>query len=352
MIPSFRWRRTSIHLAAALALLALAVASPGAVDARPAEKGVAPAGAVLLVLNKSDDTLAFVDPQSMETVKTVAVGHGPHEIQVSPDGHTAYVANYGTGPDPGSTISIVDVARQEVVSTIGLEEFKRPHGMAISRDGRKLYVTVEANQAVIEIDTASERLARSFATEQRVSHMCVLTGNGEKLYVANIGSESVTVIDLDKGAVSQIAVGDGPEGIDVSPDGRFVWVANRSGGDIMVIDTRTDEVVHTMESGKFPIRLKFTPDGKRVLVSNAQGNEIAVFDAKSREKIGVIDTGQMPIGILIEPDGKGAWVAQTQSDRVSRVDIDALTVTGHVAPGREPDGLGWSKTAASKGKDQ
>jgi YVTN family beta-propeller protein len=339
-------------LAVALALLALFVASPVAVHARPAAEDGSPASAVLLVLNKSDDTLAFVDPQSMEAVKIVAVGHGPHELQVSPDGHMAYVANYGTGPDPGNTISVVNVARREVISTIGLEEFKRPHGMAISRDGRRLYVTVEANQAVIEIDTAAERIARTFATEQRVSHMCVLTGNGKKLYVANIGSESVTVIDLDKGAVSQIAVGDGPEGIDVSPDGHFVWVANRSGGDIMVIDTKTDAVVHTMESGEFPIRLKFTPNGKKVLVSNLNGNEIAVFDAMSREKIGVIDTGQKPIGVLIEPDGKSAWVAQTQSDRVSRVDIDALTVTGHVSPGREPDGLGWAKIppAASGGK--
>jgi YVTN family beta-propeller protein len=354
MISSFRPLAEAVARAATVIALSLAAVSPSAGDAPLAGEEGAPTSAVLLVLNKSDDTLAFVDPASMEPVKTVAVGHAPHEVQVSPDGRRAYVANYGTGPEPGNTISVVDVARREVVSTIDLGEFKRPHGLAITADGRRLYVTVEANQAVIEIDTAGERIARSFATEQRVSHMCALTPDGKKLYVANIGSESVTVIDLDKAVSSQIAAGDGPEGIDVSPDGHVVWVANRGSGDIMVIDTGSDEVVHTMESGEMPIRLKFTPDGKRVLVSNARGNEIAVFDAEKRSKIGVIDTGQVPIGILIEPGGKNAWVAQTQSDRVSRLDIEALEVTGHVSPGREPDGLGWAamSPAPTHGNDR
>jgi YVTN family beta-propeller protein len=333
------------------AALVIPAASPLAqTEAAPAEAG----GKVLLVLNKSDDTLVFIDPATMKPVSTVAVGHGPHEVEVAKNGRVAYVANYGTRPEPGNTLSVIDVPGRKVVSTIDLGEYKRPHGLAITKDGRRLYVTVEENKAAIEIDTASERITRTFATEQDVSHMCVLTPNGKKLYVANIGSESVTVIDLEKESVSQIEVGEGPEGIDVSPDGQVVWVANRSGGDVMIIDTKTDEVVHTMVSGEFPIRVKFTPNGQQVLVSNARGNEVAVFDAKSREKVGVIPTGEVPIGILIETDGKHAWVAQTQADRVSRVDIAALEVTGHVSPGREPDGLGWAQSSgeSSKGKER
>ena len=65
--------------------------------------------ATLLVLNKADATLAFVDPMKMEVIAKIATGNGPHEVAVTGDGKTAIVANYGTGPEPGTTLSIVDV---------------------------------------------------------------------------------------------------------------------------------------------------------------------------------------------------------------------------------------------------
>jgi YVTN family beta-propeller protein len=356
MVSSFRPSdafHRPLRLAVVLVLVFTSVASPATVAAldksHGKEKAAAAPGAdaLLLVLNKSDDTLAFVDPENMKAVGTIAVGHAPHEIVVSPNGKRAYVADYGTRNQPGNTISVIDVPGRLLISTIDLGEFQRPHGLAISQNGRLLYVTVEENQAVLEIDTAAESISRSFVTNQSISHMCVLTPP-----VANIGSRSVTVIDLDESAVSQIEVGDGPEGIDVSPDGRFLWVANRSGGNVMVVDTKTDEIVDTMPAGDFPIRVKFTPNGKRVLISNARGNELVVFDAKSREKVGRIDTGEAPIGILVEPNGHYAWVAQTGSDRVSRLDLKVFEVVGHVEPGSEPDGLGWVQPSRpSSGKD-
>ncbi len=325
-----------------LPLLALAAWASLSVAAAPTER---PLEAILVVVNKTDGTVSLLDPGGGEPLAAIPVGHAPHEVVVSRDGRLAYVANYGDRETPGRTISVIDVPRRRVVSTIPLGEYRRPHGLALSRDGRRLFVTVEASQAVLEIDTASERVSRAFPTEQDVSHMCVLTPDEKKLYVANIGSRSVSVVHLERGSVSRVETGDGPEGIDVSPDGREVWVANRSGGDIAVLETRTDSVVARLPAGRFPIRVKFTPDGERVLVSDARGDEVLVFAARERAVQARIPTGRAPIGILVEPGGRSAWVAQTEADRVSRIDLARLAVASHATAGREPDGLGWAARA-------
>ncbi|HEV2721140.1 MAG TPA: YncE family protein, partial [Thermoanaerobaculia bacterium] len=85
--------------------------------------------ATLLVLNKADATLAFVDPAKMELVTKIATGNGPHEVSVTGDGKTAIVANYGTGPEPGSTLSIVDVGARSERKRLKLPVL-RPHGLA------------------------------------------------------------------------------------------------------------------------------------------------------------------------------------------------------------------------------
>src|ERR1700704_971830 len=67
----------------------------------------------LLVLNKRDATLAFVDPAAMKVVAKIPTGEGPHEVAVSGDGKIAVVCNYGTGPNPGTTLMVVDVAARK-----------------------------------------------------------------------------------------------------------------------------------------------------------------------------------------------------------------------------------------------
>ena len=62
----------------------------------------------LLVLNKEEAALVFIDEWG-KVVARVAVGTGPHELVASTDGRLAFAANYGTGPAPGNTISVIDV---------------------------------------------------------------------------------------------------------------------------------------------------------------------------------------------------------------------------------------------------
>ena len=87
----------------------------------------------------------------MKTVATLAVGTGPHEVAISPDGRWAVVTVYGDRTSIGNTLAVIDLAAPTpaVVRTIDLGEYHRPHGAAFIQDGRKLVVTSESSQRLV-----------------------------------------------------------------------------------------------------------------------------------------------------------------------------------------------------------
>jgi YVTN family beta-propeller protein len=312
----------------------------------------------LLVVNKSDDTVSLLDAKSGRVRATALVGKGPHEAEVLADGKTAAVSDYGRQGSPGATITLLDIPKGERLRTIALGEGTKPHGMEALADGR-LLVTAEGTKELLIVDTRAGRVAVRIPTGKEVSHMVAASPDGKRAFVANIGSGSVTVVDLAEGkAVSDIPTGEGAEGIDVTPDGKEVWVTNRAADTVSVIDIATLKVVVTLPAEAFPIRVKITPDGKRALVSCARSGDVAVFDVASRKEVKRIAIDReavpgaaerlfstqfgkspVPVGLLISPDGKRAWVASTNADVVSVIDLDTLTVVGRLAAGRVPDGL-------------
>lgn len=306
--------------------------------------------AALLILNKSGHEAVLVDPATREALVRMPTGLGPHEAAVSPDGKRAYVADYGaynvfregSRSGPGKTITVLDLAEKKVAATWDLGEHTQPHGIVVSRDGKFLWVTVEGAKAVVELDAATGKVKKAWKTGQEISHMLAVTPDETKLYVANIGSGNVTVIDRRTDAVTHVATGEGAEGIDVSPDGKEVWVGNRGASAVSILSTANDTVIASFPSGgTMPIRVKFTPDGKQVWVSNARSASVTVFDAASRKLLGTIEVGAVPVGIQMTPDGKTAFVANTNDDKVSVVDVSSRKVTAVFSPGKEPDGMAW-----------
>ena len=316
-------------------------------------------GATLLVANKSDATVDLLDPATGEKRATLPTGDSPHEIAVSPDGRTAVISNYGDREAPGESLTVVDVPAAKVVRTIDLGRHSRPHGLAWLPDER-LAVTAEGSAHLLVVEPASGAIVAEVETAQRVSHMVAVTGG--RAFVANIGSGTVTVIDLDSGTkLADIATGEGAEGIDAAPDGSEVWVSNRAEDTLSVIDPASLEIIATVPCPGFPIRLRLTPDGERVLVSAARSGEVVVFDrarrrelARSKLDLSTVEgyrdrlfgdrfgDSPVPVGLVISPDGATAWVAATQADAVVVVSTRDLVARGLLIAGREPDGMAWA----------
>jgi YVTN family beta-propeller protein len=320
---------------------------------------VAGAG-TLLVANKSEHTLSFVSPDSGEILATVPTGRFPHEVAVSPDGSVAVVSNYGDRETAGWTLTIVDVAARKVLGEARLRGHYKPHGLAWLPDG-KILVTVEASQAVLVMNPMEGTVLDTIETGQRLSHMVAATADGKRAFVANIGSGTVSAIDVVKGEkIKDIETGNGAEGIAITPDGEEVWVSNRTSGTLTVIDPASLEVLDQVECKGFPIRVAITPDGKRVLVSAAGTGEVAAFNRKRRKEVARkkfefeavegaegrlfgdrFGRGPVPVGLVIHPDGDRAFVAATQADVVLVIDPSNLEILKTLRAGKEPDGMAY-----------
>ncbi|MGH9904414.1 MAG: cytochrome D1 domain-containing protein [Pyrinomonadaceae bacterium] len=317
----------------------------------------------LLVLNKSDNTVSLIDLASKTTVATIPTGVGPHEVSVSPNGKLAVVTNYGTGQQPGSTLTVIDIPGKKQLRTIDLGEYRRPHGIMWMQNN-EVAVTVEGSKALLIVDVEAARVLGAIATDQNVSHMVVVAPKRQRAFVANIGSGTVTVIDLaEKKRLTDLQTGAGAEGIDISKDEKEVWVTNRAANTVSVIDVASLKITTSIESKDFPIRVKFAPGGKHVLVSNARSGDVAVFDAATKKEVRRIPMhvkaneassssgrifgnqfGQspVPVGILVAPKLSHAFVANTNADIVTVIDLKTWQIVDRLTAGKEPDGLGYS----------
>jgi YVTN family beta-propeller protein len=297
----------------------------------------------LLVLNK-EGTLAIVNPANKQIVATVPVGDTPHEAVASSDGKLAFVSNYG-GSTPGNSLSVIDLAAQKEIHRVDLGPLRRPHGLAYAQG--KLYFTCEVNKLIGRYDPATNQLDWLLGTGQDTTHMIAVNQDVSQIYTANIGSNTITLINRTGAANWReiaVPVGKGPEGFDVTPDGKELWAAGSQDGSVSIIDLLTKRVTHTFNvQTKRSNRLRFTPDGQLVLISDLDAGELLALERETRKELKRIKLGKEPAGILIVPDGSRAYVAVTGDNNVAVIDLKTLTLVDRVSAGIGPDGMAWVK---------
>jgi YVTN family beta-propeller protein len=239
---------------------------------------------------------------------------------------------------------MIDIAAQKELRRIDVAPLQRPHGLAFV-NGR-LYFTAEASRKIARYDPAANKVDWEFETGQTGTHMVLPSRDAKTLFTSNIGSDNVSVIEQGAGGAwtqTLVAVGKGPEGIDLAPDGKTVWSAHSRDGGVSVIDVATKKVLHTIDLGtKRSNRIKLTPDGKLALVSDLDAGDLVVVDTATRKEVKRLALGKMPEGILIPPGGAHAYVAVNGDNHVAVVDLKTWQVTKKITTGTGPDGMAWA----------
>ncbi|MEU7865338.1 PKD domain-containing protein [Dactylosporangium sp. NPDC049140] len=240
---------------------------------------------------------------------------------------------YVSATAPG-TVSIVDTTSGKEVNTV-----KAGGGsgdVAFVADWGVVLATDSVNNRVTAFDArvGLEFLTLNVGAEPHGVAAAAGLGN---YYVANFGDGTLSVISTETNGIVNVAVGDAPHGVAVTPDERHLYVTTADA--VVVIDTATNAVVKRIPVPR-SYGVAITPDGSRVYVTNWTADTVSVIDTATNTVTATVAVGNRPYDVVVAPDGRHAYVSNWGTGTVSVLDTTTNTVTAGVAvAGGHPYGL-------------
>ncbi len=312
---------------------------------------------LLVVANQQGANATILDASTLNTVATVPVGQGPHEVAISTDGRWAVVTNYGVQATPGNTLSVIDLYAETpyVARSIDLGEYRRPHGAVFVQSGTKILVTSESSQRLLLVDFISGRIDTTMATNGRGSHMVAAQRDGRRAWTSNIADGTVTEYDIDTRTTKRTyKVAPDDEGIAATPGGVQLWVGSNSARTVTVVNTADATVLGTLTGFGHPYRVGVSRTGRSVaVVTDPDSNRVLLFDVGTRRELARIDLATQtgigapaakagPEGIAFDPIADFAYVTLHGTNQVAAIDLRARKVAGFGSVGAGPDGIAYS----------
>ncbi len=338
---------THTYSSAGIYTVSLTVSNSNGTDSKLATVNVVPKGSpapsYAFITNLNSNTVSVINTGNNNVTATVPVGTNPMGVAVSPDGARTYVTNTKYG-DRG-TVSVIDTAINKVTATVDIGYKYSPCGIAITQDGKKLYVADRDVKGVSVIDTSTNTVTATVPVGTNPLGVAIIP-DGTKVYVTNRYSNNVSVIDTTTNTViATVKVELGPCGVTGNQNGTKLYVANCESNTISVINTSSNTVTSTVPVGKWPMGIAVNPDGKVVYVANEGSNDVSVIDTETKTVIATVKVGKNPYGISVTPDGTRAYVANSGDNdnlgkTVSVIDTATNKVTATVNTGFSPVAFG------------
>ena len=288
----------------------------------------------LFVSSEKDHAVYVLDGETHEIVKAIRTAARPRHLQFNPERTLIYAAC-----GDGNTIDIIDVAKLELVDRIG--PIDDPEAFDLSPDGRIMYISLEDAGALGILD-----LDRYFDEREEAPELAVAE-------VSTAADDDLTSEDdeEDEGGeddeaemlpgMTTVEVGEEPEGILVSPDGRLAYVTSEVANLVHVVDTETLELTANVLVGNRPRRFALTPDEAELWVSNELSGSVSIIDPNSNEVVETIEflppgfrpEDVTPVGVTLTADGKTAIVTLGRANHVAFVDVASREIEDYVLVG-------------------
>ena len=287
------------------------------------------------VPNSDSNTVSVIDPHTYKVIRQFPVGLNPQHVVPAYDLKTLWVNN-----DEGNSLTPIDPRTGNPGRTVPVTD---PYNLYFTPDGRYAIVVEERMQALAFRDPHTMRLERTLPVPcDGVNHMD-FTADGRYLLASCEFGGSVIRIDLAREqVVGRMSLGSGtmPQDVKLSPDGRTFYVADMAAGGVWLIDANRLKRVGFIRTAAGAHGLYVSRDSKYLYVSDRSAGEVSVISLATHR---VVDTWQIPGGSPdmggVSADGRVLWLSGRYDAQVYAISTTNGHLLARIPVGSGPHGL-------------
>ena len=305
----------------------------------------------VFVENTNGGDVSVIDATTLRVVGTIAVGLSPDDIVAAPASDVLYVSRIvhradGRPTGTGELVAIDPTTRQVSwrVAFRGV-----PNHLAVSPDGRRVYVTVVSGNYVDVFDPAKHALVDSVDVGTG-PHDIDVSRDGKTVYVGLIRGTDVTVFDAATNRIlRRIPFGANVRPIALSPDETRLYVQLSQYYGFVVADPRTGKILRRVampmpEGAKTPDTLpvttnhgiRITADGRYLIANGSMTDLAGIYSLPNLRLVATVPVGRDPNWVTLSPDGRRVFISNRGSDDVSVIDLASRKEVARVKVGRYP----------------
>jgi YVTN family beta-propeller protein len=289
-------------------------------------KGIAalPTGRRVFVL--SSDEVIMVDVVAGVSIGASQYVESGKAIVASPDNRYVYALT-------GTRIVVLNAGLNQMISEIKIPYINstglNPHSLAITPDGKRLLVAASGSNVVYEIDVDVDYDGTAY-TDQVVNTVyfnapaspegIAISNDGHFAYIALHAINKVKEYDLRNRTITNTYdVGVDPTGLVVNPDGTKLYVTNTVDGTVSVIDLVNDVVTNTVPVETEPTGIAMSPDGARVYTANYGSDTVSIIETATDTLITTVTGLSNPVAVTMMPDGHRVYVSSADRSYISQI---------------------------------
>ena len=266
----------------------------------------APDGSLFYFSNEADHTLDFVDVKTLKVTKKVKLSGRPNNVAISSDGGHVYVA---IRQEPGA-VDVVDTRSARLIKSVATGG--SVHNPFVTPDGKYVIAGLIEARKLVVIDGKTEEPVWTMSFDRGVRPMAFeqnADGSTRRMFVQLSDFHGFAVVDFaERKELTRIALPDVPpaerhlqglqgspsHGLGIAPGGRTLWVNSKMNSYVYAYSLPDLTLLGGVQVGDHPDWLTFSPDGKSLYVANAGSNSVSVVDVAARREVTKIPVGQVP----------------------------------------------------------
>jgi len=301
---------------------------------------------MLYVTSSESGDITVIDLDALKVVGNIQVGEGVHGAAVQADGRRLF-----TTVESNNTLRLINTATNQIETTVKLTG--RPNQCAVTPDGKYVAVPIRDGNSVDIVDVTQRKVVKTLPV--KMPHNCFNAGSNQYLFVSSMGSDEIDRIDLTTMQYAgKTAVGGVPRPYAVTKDGRTMFVALSDLHGFAIAEVARKKAVQEFRMPAInptprphpfePINtlthgLALTPDETELWVTSLLDDCMYVYNVAGNKIVARVPTGEAPNWVTFSTDGKYCCVSNAGSDDCSIIDVKTRKEAARIKVGKVPKRL-------------